>query len=150
MQAKDISVGGRFRKTDSEHVYTRVLPTFLLPSLGFWSSTKGLGQCLSISDGHIFAVNDIHQLIAIHPDNSVRPARDDGPLPGYEAIEIDGVACEIGWCEGQWDEYWCVIRHGCEIGKGGTRERAIEEARSELANTPWLRGPKPDHFGKPA
>ncbi len=149
MQAKDISVGGRFRLTSARHVYTRVIPQFLLPSLGFWGSTKGMANRISVSDGHIFAVNDLHELIAIHPDNSVLPVTDD-THPGYEPIEIDGYACEIGWCEGHHDDYWCVIRHGCQIGKGIDREGAIDDARGDLARTPWLRGPKPDHSRKPA
>ena len=78
---------------------------------------------ISVSDGHIFAVNDLHELIAIHPDNSVLPVTDD-THPGYEPIEIDGYACEIGWCEGHHDDYWCVIRHGCQIGEGIDREGA--------------------------
>ena len=135
------------------HFTRAVMPTFLLPSLGYWGSKRAVqdGPPLGCpSDGHVFAVNDVHQLTAIHPDNSVCPAYDGGPHPGYEAIEIDGLVCEIGWCEGQWDEYWCVVRHGCEIGHGRTRKVAIEAARRDPIDTPWLRGPKPDHSGKHA
>ena len=40
MQAKDISVGGRFRLDQYRAVYTRVIPDFLLPSMAVWSSTR--------------------------------------------------------------------------------------------------------------
>jgi hypothetical protein len=152
MQAKHVSVGGQFRLTSAHHVYTRVMPQFLLPSLGYWGSKRGLSDCLSVSDGHIFATNDWHELIAIHPDNSVLPAKDEphpGPHPGYETIDIDGCACEIGWCDSNDDSFIAVIRHGCQIGKGYTRDDAIDDALASL-NAPgsWLRGPKPDHSGK--
>ncbi len=148
MRASDISVGGRFRLASTDAVYTRVMPDFLLPSKAEWNHGRGLGVP---SSGHIFAVDSRHRLVAIHPDNSVLAARDSDLHPGYEPIEIDGCACEIGWCDGNDDAFWCVIRHGCQIGKGNDRERAITDARASL-NEPgtWLRGPKPDHSGKPA
>ena len=73
MQAKDVSVGGYFylcceAQGVSNSKYKRVLPTFMLPSLKSWGSEKGI---MGVSAGHIFATNDINQLIAIHPDNSV-------------------------------------------------------------------------------
>ena len=47
------------------------------PSLGYWGSKRGMADSLSVSDGHIFAVNGIHQLSRhIPPDNSVLPAGD--------------------------------------------------------------------------
>jgi hypothetical protein len=68
--------------------------------------------------------------------------------PGYEHIEIDGIDCEIGWIETNDDSFFNVIRHGCEIGKGYTRERAIDDAYESLtAPGTWLRGPAPAHFG---
>ena len=82
------------------------------------------------------------ELIAIHPDNSVLPVTDD-THPGYEPIEIDGFACEIGWCEGHHDDYWCVIRHGCQIGKGIDREGAIADARTTLRQRPGCADPSP-------
>ena len=72
------------------------------------------------------------------------------PLPsehvGYEHVEIDGIDCEIGWTETNDDEFFSVIRHGCQIGKGYTRERAIDDAYESLTQPgTWLRGPNPTH-----
>ena len=59
-----------------------------------------------------------------------------------ETIEIDDVACCIMWTESEDDAYWAVIRHGCEIGKGLSRDAAIAAARRSLAESAWLRLPK--------
>ncbi len=67
------------------------------------------------------------------------------PYKGYEPITIDGCECFIGWTDDEenWEGYFSVIRHGCQIGKGDTKERAISEAAHDLAGCAWLRGPKP-------
>jgi hypothetical protein len=54
MQAKDVPVGDYF-------------------NLKSWGSEKGIR---GVSSEHIFAVNDINQLICIHPDNSVNEGDD--------------------------------------------------------------------------
>ncbi len=63
---------------------------------------------------------------------------------GFEPIEIDGIPCYIGWTDGEDDAYWAVVRHGCQIGKGHDRERAITDALGSLTEPgTWLRGPNP-------
>ncbi len=62
---------------------------------------------------------------------------------GWQAIDIDGIGCLIGWIEGEDDAYWAVVRHGCQVAKGLSRESAVAAARIELARVPWLRAEKP-------
>ena len=62
--------------------------------------------------------------------------------PTGETIQIDGIDCCIEWTETEDDAYWAVIRHGCEIGKGLSRDSAIADARRSLAESAWLRLPK--------
>ncbi len=71
IQVKGISVGQQFKLTENGNTYTRVKPNFPLPSLSDWR--KGKGGSSTPSREHVFAVDEISDLTAVHPDNNVIP-----------------------------------------------------------------------------
>ena len=105
-------------------------------ALGLLKSAHGLATAAPARS----AIARAAETILLYLPGKEPPATE--PHPGYEFIEIDGIECQIGWIETNDDSFFNVIRHGCEIGKGYTRERAIDDAYESLTepNT-WLRGP---------
>ena len=55
---------------------------------------------------------------------------------GWQAIDIDGIGCLIGWIEGEDDAYWAVVRHGCQVAKGLSREAPLPPRESNWPACP--------------